>query len=78
MGLMTPFEKQLYVLTIFDSNIARLLRGGDCWRVSKSLELIQNIVGDDYDDFLSNANSAEIFDSLASIILQSPISLLGN
>jgi hypothetical protein len=31
----------------FDSNMVKLLKGGDCWRIKKSLELIQNIVDND-------------------------------
>jgi hypothetical protein len=60
------FRQNVWCKNNFDSNIARLLQEGDCWRVRKSLELIQNIVG--------NADhiiiSSEIFDSLASILLQ--------
>jgi hypothetical protein len=51
----------------FERNIASLLRGGDCWRVRKSIKLILKMVGDKCDLPVS----AEIFDSLASVILQS-------
>jgi hypothetical protein len=60
------FGKFVWRNNNFCSNVAQLLRGGDCWRVRKSLELITSIVWDAC-DFTGNA---EMFNSLASIILQ--------
>lgn len=48
--------------------IVKLLRGGDCWRVRKSLDLIFGMVWPDYQYTMSL--SVEIFDSLASIIVE--------
>jgi hypothetical protein len=50
----------------FDGNIVTLLNGGDCWRVSKSLELLADIANDESDLTVG----IELFDALASIILQ--------
>jgi hypothetical protein len=52
----------------FESNFAKLLKAGDCWRVRKSLELFLKMLGDKYD--CGFEGSTEIFESLASIILQ--------
>jgi hypothetical protein len=60
------FGKYVWRNNDFCSNLAKLLRGGDCWKVRKSLELIRNTVWDAC-DFTGNA---EMFNSLASIILQ--------
>jgi hypothetical protein len=54
----------------FKVDIVTLLKGGDCWRVSKSLDLLAEIVCDDYDHRLKV--TAEFFNSLASIFLQLP------
>jgi hypothetical protein len=56
----------------FDLNIVILLQGGDCWRVRKSLELIQKIVGDAHNSIIRKLirDDDEMFDSLASILLQ--------
>jgi hypothetical protein len=67
-----PFRNAVWHSHNFLGDITEILRGGDCWRVRKSLEMIQNIVR----DAPLNGYSADIFDSLASIILQPPISLL--
>jgi hypothetical protein len=50
----------------FDSYVVTLLNGGDCWRVSKSLELLADIASDESDLTVG----IELFDALASIILQ--------
>jgi hypothetical protein len=61
------FRQNVWCDNNFDSNMVRLLQGGNCWRVSKSLELILKIVDDEMgSDILI---SAELFDALASIIL---------
>jgi hypothetical protein len=49
----------------FESNIIKLIKGGDCWRVRKSLKLIQNVVVDCTDLGVN----VEVFDSLASMLL---------
>jgi hypothetical protein len=56
----------------FDLIIAKLLRGGDCWRVRKSLGLIQKIIGLHNNTFIRKSihDFDEMFDSLASILLQ--------
>jgi hypothetical protein len=51
----------------FESNIVKLLKGGDCWRVRKSLDLIFGMV---WPDKYTMSLSMEIFDSLAFIILE--------
>jgi hypothetical protein len=50
----------------FGSNMVKLLNGGDCWRLRKSLELLVEMVGDACDLPVS----VEIFESLAPILLQ--------
>jgi hypothetical protein len=50
----------------FDSNLIKLFEGGNCWRVRKSLVIIQKIVDDTHDIPVS----VDFFCSLASILLQ--------
>jgi hypothetical protein len=56
----------------FDSSVATLLNGGDCWRVRKSLELLVAIV-DDQSDLTT---CIELFEALAFIILKRQLSSL--
>jgi hypothetical protein len=60
----TVFRENIWKFNDFDSNMVILLQGGNCWRVSKSLELMLKLVdGSDLEI------SAELFDALASIVL---------
>jgi hypothetical protein len=67
------FVKLVWMNDIFESNLVNLLKGGDSWRVRKSLKLILQIVGDwrDYDSLRDLTVSVNFFDSLAFITLQS-------
>jgi hypothetical protein len=51
----------------FESNMIKLLEGGDCWRVRKSLESLSEIVGNASNNL---SVSSEMFKSLVSILLQ--------
>jgi hypothetical protein len=62
----STFGKAVWRTNNFDSNMVKLLNGGDCWRLRKSLELLVKMVGDPCDLPVS----VEIFESLASILLQ--------
>jgi hypothetical protein len=62
----SEFRQAVWYGNNFDSNIVILLRGGDCWRVRKSLELIQKIVEGAHNITVYG----DFFDSLASILLQ--------
>jgi hypothetical protein len=60
------FGEEIWCCNYFENNITRLQRGGDCWRVRKSLELLLVMVEDQY----KLSVSVETFNSLASILLQ--------
>jgi hypothetical protein len=60
------FRQDVWYNNNFDDNMVKLLQEGDCWRVRKSLNLIDEIV-DDADDLTV---SVDIFNSLACILLQ--------
>jgi hypothetical protein len=70
--LMTDrtFCQNVWSENCFDNSMVNLLMGGDCWRVRKSLGLIQNIVINAHDLTVS----AGFFESLASILLQPMLS----
>jgi hypothetical protein len=58
------FCQTVWNINNFENNMVKLLKGGDCWRLKKSLKLIQNIVVSAHDLTVS----ASFFDSLASVI----------
>lgn len=61
------FGKTVWGSNYFDGNMVKLLNGGDCWRVRKTLELIS----DNFKGMTSNLIvSVAIFDSLASTLLE--------
>lgn len=62
----SAFRQNVWYNNDFDDNMVKLLQEGDCWKVRKSLELLDEIV-EDADDLTV---SVEIFDSLALILLQ--------
>jgi hypothetical protein len=66
------FGEAVWYNNNFDSNLAKLSRGGDCRRVRKSLVFITHMINGESDCIL--IVSAEMFDSLASIILQPMLS----
>jgi hypothetical protein len=57
----------------FDSNICRMLSGGDCWRVRETLTLIEIVVKTAFPPLIV---SLQFFNSLASIIVQPVLSSL--
>jgi hypothetical protein len=62
------FGQSVWKNNEFDDNIVKLLDGGDCWRLRKSLKLISSLV----DPEICNCDfkvSIDVFDSLASVIL---------
>mmetsp|Transcript_15346 Transcript_15346/g.14719 ORF Transcript_15346/g.14719 Transcript_15346/m.14719 type:complete len:404 (-) Transcript_15346:322-1533(-) len=67
------FEKSVWMNFNFESNLVKLLKSGDSWRVRKSLKFILQIVGDwrDYDSLRDLTVSVNFFESLASRTLQS-------
>jgi hypothetical protein len=69
----SDFGKEVWMNNNFRSNLIKLLEGGDCWRVRKSLNLLLQIVGDwrDYDSLRDLSVGTKFLNSLASITLQS-------
>jgi hypothetical protein len=62
------FKESVWKDNEFDDNMVKLLNGGDCWRLRKSLKLLSALV----DPEIGNCDfkvSIEIFNSLASVIL---------
>lgn len=55
-----------WLMNGFDTNMVKLMGGGDCWRLRKPLEVLSKLIDNDRDCDI--VVSAEFFDSLASII----------
>jgi hypothetical protein len=68
MTVDSVFGNKVWEANEFYGNMVELLKGGDRWRVQKSLEVLSKLVDKDGDYSLSLGN--EFFESLASIVLQ--------
>jgi hypothetical protein len=66
MVVVSGIVDTVWISNDFESNIIKLLEGGDCWRMRKSLESLSKIVGNASDLSVST----EMFKSLVSILLQ--------
>jgi hypothetical protein len=69
LSTWSSFGRNVWTGNNFDSNMIKLIKKGDCWRLRKSLKFIKDIV---YYDF--SIGSVEFYDSLASLLMKPTIS----